>query len=91
METDKPVAWRCLDISRLRVGHCADKVLRWNKPDAPHFIDVVPLFEETAWRPLTDEEILQFWHGDHGLPGGRCVNVIELARFVEAKLKEKNA
>ena len=55
----------------------------------PRPVNVLPS-NAPAWVGLTDEEILQFWHGDHGLPGGRCVNVIELARFVEAKLKEKN-
>jgi len=56
----------------------------------PEIIYRAEMAAPKPWVGLTDEEILQFWHGDHGLPGGRCVNVIELARFVEVKLKEKN-
>ena len=55
----------------------------------PRPVNVLP-GNAPGWVGLTDEEILQFWHGDHGLPGGRCANVVELARFLEAKLKERN-
>jgi hypothetical protein len=46
--------------------------------------------QQRPWVGLTDAEILEFWRGDHGLPGGRCVTAVELARFVEAKIKERN-
>ena len=62
----------------------------FNRDELQKFAELIIKDQQREWIVLTDAEILQFWHGDHGMPGGRCANVVELARFVEAKLKEKN-
>ena len=80
---EEPAAYLCLDISRLRPGHCADKVLRFNKPAQKHIIDVVPLYPKKKWVGLTDEEI-NSWD----LPDKPTV--AQFARFVETKMKELN-
>jgi hypothetical protein len=80
---DQPAAYLAMDISRLRAGHCADKVLRFNKPKQKHIVDVVPLYKKREWVRLTDEEI-NSWD----LPV--LPTLAQFARFIEAKLKEKN-
>ena len=54
------------------------------------FAELIVAAPQREWIVLTDAEILQFWQGDHGMPGGRCANVVELARFVETKMAERN-
>jgi hypothetical protein len=82
---NEPVAYMCLDVSRLRAGHCADKVLRFNRPKQTHIVDIVPLYPKREWVGLTDEEI-QVIHETYY----RRMGPNEFARLVEAKLKEKN-
>ena len=77
---NKPVAYMCLDTSRLRAGHCADKVLRFNKPKQPHVVDIVPLYPKRKWVGLTDEEAA--WC--------QAPTTTETWTRIEAKLKEKN-
>ena len=80
---EEPAAYLCLDISRLRAGHCADKVLRFNKPKQAHIVDIVPLYPKREWVGLTDEDI-NSWD----LPDKPTV--AEFARFVEDTLRSKN-
>jgi hypothetical protein len=80
---DQPAAYLAMDISRLRAGHCADKVLRFNKPKQKHIVDVVPLYKKREWVGLTDADI-ESWD----LP--YKPTVAQFARFVEAELKERN-
>ena len=92
MKTDKPVAYKCVDISRRRAGHCADKVLRWNKPDAPHMIDIMPLFERREWVGLTDAEIWECNVEDTDCAHicGAYQNILDFAKAIQAKIKERN-
>lgn len=63
---EEPAAYLCLDISRLRAGHCADKVLRFNRPKQTHIIDIVPLYKKREWVGLTDEEISEVLEMGYG-------------------------
>ena len=86
---NEPVAYMCLDTSRLRAGHCVDKVLRFNKPKQPHVVDIVPLYPKREWIGLTDAEVKEIWlsakdHGDDWL------DVQGIAQAIETKLKERN-
>jgi hypothetical protein len=62
----EPAAYMCLDTSRLRAGHCADKVLRFNRPKQPHIVDIVPLYPKREWVGLTDEEISEVMEMGYG-------------------------
>jgi hypothetical protein len=92
---DQPAAYLALDISRLRPGHCADKVLRFNKPKQAHIVDIVPLYPKREWVGLTDKEILaddvlRYYFGLNGGAGPVSKSGRKIVDALEAKLKEKN-
>ena len=80
---NEPAAYMCLDTSRQRAGHCADKVLRFNKPKQPHVVDIVPLYPKQEWVGLTDDEVNEIYASGDAYR-------IRIVRLIEAKLKEKN-
>lgn len=92
---NEPAAYMCLDTSRLRAGHCADKVLRFNRPKQAHVVDIVPLYPKQKWVGLTDEEILaddvlRYYFGLNGDAGPVSKSGRKIVDALEAKLRSKN-
>ena len=52
------------------------------------FISGIINYKKTMWQGLTEEEILKF---QDIVPNSYSLDLIEFARAIEAKLKEKNA
>jgi hypothetical protein len=81
---DKPVAyWR--HPSSVKEG--------WNEfSETRAFDDDVPLYlalQKKEWVSLTDEEIIDIWAGV-SIDYDDEINIVELGKAIEAKLKEKN-
>jgi hypothetical protein len=89
----KPFAWAVQGCSMMWSGAFAEDDAKAEAKRIGGTCVAIPLYTappQREWIVLTDAEILQFWQGDHGMPGGRCANVVELARFVETKMAERN-
>ena len=80
---NEPAAYLYLDVSRLRAGHCADKVLRFNKPKRAHVVDIVPLYPKQPWVGLTDDEVNEIYASGDAYR-------IRIVLLIEAAFKEKN-
>jgi hypothetical protein len=84
----EPVAYLCENA----VGH---KYFRWKKPSStfkPIALYTTPPAAQRQWVGLTDEEVypLANEHLHYQMEGYEVSGVYNLARAIEAKLKEKN-
>jgi hypothetical protein len=93
---DEPVAWRTFDgeggYDYQTYENNENYANNWNKCNPNHKGWVEPLYTtppQRTWVGLTDEEIDKAWRSvDYTVPWDQ--HRIDIARAIEAKLKEKN-